>query len=344
MENYEGSKFNGFLKIRKSSSFIDVLAKVIPVLVFFLLVSGSFQLFIFSKKHHVRFIDLLQSNLIIAFSSIFLMSCAIIIAIFTILLPLNVNAKVKYVSLFSGEQWFELVKSTNLKMLLFYLIVSLWPLLINYSIIIALISPVGVLMVHFTLLINEHKKRLIKEFIIISIVGVANVFIMLFSVGMLSILYKEILRGIPDSVAIASLCVFQFLIFLTVFIPYRGNQSPGFFLQCLVALCLSQIFFFSMPDQITSLSIRSSGLGLEQRCFYDIDLRNKKIPDEFITRIITPVATTKYSRINVVANPGRIFYLSKDHKDYSSEYRFIDDSLPEISCIAAAAVDPKTTH
>ncbi len=71
MGNYEGSKFNGFLKIRKSSSFIDVLAKIIPVLVFFLLVSGSFQLFIFSKKHHVRFIDLLQSNLIIAFSSIF---------------------------------------------------------------------------------------------------------------------------------------------------------------------------------------------------------------------------------------------------------------------------------
>ncbi|WP_261640992.1 hypothetical protein [Erwinia mallotivora] len=101
-----------------------------------------------------------------------------------------------------------------------------------------------------------------------------------------------------------------------------------------------------MPDQIASLSIKVSGLGLQKRCFYDEGLRKNNIPDEFITKIVvpTPNAVTKYSSMNIVANPGNVFYLSKDNKQYTAQFRFVDDNLPEISCVAAAAVDPKISH
>ncbi|MCX8967019.1 hypothetical protein EHW66_19170 [Erwinia psidii] len=158
--------------------------------------------------------------------------------------------------------------------------------------------------------------------------------------------YGGVLKVIPDKIIISTLCLFQLFFLLTIFIPHRGDESPGFFLQFLTIVILFQVFFFNLSDNITSFSIKLSGLGLQKRCFYDEDLKKNKIPEEFTTPVRIPNSNPdkKYSSVYIVANPGNVFYLSKDNKQYTAEFRFVDDNLPEISCVAASAVDPKISH
>ncbi|MCX8959116.1 hypothetical protein EHW65_18325 [Erwinia psidii] len=330
--------------LSKTNTFLDTFTKLIPIIIFFLLASGSFQLLLFTKQHGVRFVDLLQSNFIISFSSIFIFSCAVPIILFSTLLPLNVDYRHRYINFFSKGMCAKLNGSTTLKISLFYFVFSLWPVLIKQSVMVAIAYPIFILTVCF--LFKTGKKRVLNDFLIIQLVALLNVFVVMVLIALLALVYGDILNKIPDNTAITFLCVFQFLISMTIFIPWRGKKSPGFFLQCLASLLFLQIFFFSVPDQITSLSIKLSGLGLQKRCFYDEGLRKNNIPDEFITRVVVPSpnAVTKYSSMNIVANPGGVFYLSKDNKKYTAEFRFVDGNLPEISCVAAAAVDPKISH
>ncbi|MCX8967018.1 hypothetical protein EHW66_19165 [Erwinia psidii] len=140
---------DGWAWLSKTNSFLDALTKLIQVIIFLLLASGSFQLLLFTKHHGVRFVDLLQSNFIISFSSLFIVWCVFPVIFLSLVFPVNVNFRESYINFFSNAKVKYLSKDVALKMFLFFILVSLWPIFIKCSIIGMIAYPVVILVVFY---------------------------------------------------------------------------------------------------------------------------------------------------------------------------------------------------
>ncbi|WP_261640994.1 hypothetical protein [Erwinia mallotivora] len=211
---------DGSAWLSKTHSLLDVFTKLIPIVIFFLLASGSFHILLFTKKHGVRFVDLLQSNFIIAFSGIFLFSSIVLTISFSILITLNVVFKHGYINFFSSRMCASLNKVTIFKISLFYFIFSFWPALIKQSVIIAFAYPVLILTVYF--LFKREKKHVFGSFLIIQSLAFLNILVVMIAIYIISYVYGDILNKTSDDTVIKFVCVFHFLILMTVFIPWGG--------------------------------------------------------------------------------------------------------------------------
>lgn len=117
-------------RIKNFMFYFEVVGKVIPVLIFFSTLYGSFQLFNFSNQYHVSFLDLAKSSVIFTYGILFFVLTSIIIFLPFLILIWNYSfGSVVYKTFIRRSRVGFLRKHKDFSLIMLCLFVSLWPLI-----------------------------------------------------------------------------------------------------------------------------------------------------------------------------------------------------------------------
>ncbi len=323
-----------YRSIKKNSlSLFKNIDKAIVFTIFACTFTGSWFIYSFVHAHSVKFIDLIQTNLLISFGAFSFITILIIVLIFMVsffISPIIVRSL--YFNFILKEK---IKKDKNRKILCFtyYALCGVIAFVFFYNITCGLLLLlILVACYHFIIIQNPfcYKKLLktIKLFISTTLLIIIPCFILLF----LSITLNFNIEG---SLTVNSILQAVFILFTIIILAGTGfadrhqrirdtKNRTQYYLIFSVAICLYMFTAFSVG--ISEKIVALIGLGYQYRCYYDTVLNQYLIPDEFIQDKFN-----NKTKLFVVADIDGKMYISPKNKHTTSFY-FTAKELAQVSC------------
>ncbi|EDY3820483.1 hypothetical protein GUQ70_004197 [Salmonella enterica subsp. enterica] len=323
-----------YRSIKKNSlSLFKNIDKAIVFIIFVCTFTGSWFIYSFVRTHGVKFIDLIQTNLLISFGALSFITIFAIILIFMISFFISpIIVRNLYFNFILKEK---IKKNKNRKILYFtyYASCGVIAFVFFYNFTCGLLLLfILVACYHFIIIQNPfcYKKlfKTIKLFISTALLIIIPCLILLF----LSITLNFNIEG---SLTFNSILQAAFILFTIIILAGTGfadrhqrirdtKNRIQYYLIFSVAICLYMFTAFSagISEKIVDLI----GLGYQYRCYYDTDLNQYLIPDEFIQDKFN-----NKTKLFVVADIDGKMYIAPKNKRTTSFY-FTAKELAQVSC------------
>ncbi|NWC62606.1 hypothetical protein [Cedecea sp. P7760] len=331
-------------RIKDFIHYFEVVGKVIPVLIFFSTIYGSFQLFNFSNQYHISFLDLAKSNVIFTYGILFFILTSVIIFLpFSVLIWNFSFGNAVYKTFIRRSRVGFLRKYKDFALIILCFFVSLWPLIFIIEntmlwTVLFLMMPLffGLYVIFFTGKSNFNFRHL--SFYNGLIEKLTIVFFLCIPVflGMLCfLLFIQIFkRYLSDAPAALVLFITSLIVFSLSYLAIKSSitkKTTAVAKEVLFGIIIFVFFVLSIPlnDFISDKVAKTAGLGFEARCYQANEIKKASIPGEYVKN----TSNEKIAKIFVVANIDDIYYLSiNDQPEPKATLRFKNSNLMQISC------------
>ena len=323
-----------YISIKKNSlNLFKNIDKVIVFIIFACTFTGSWFIYSFVRTHGVKFIDLIQTNLLISFGAFSFITILIIILIFMASLFISpIIVRSLYFNFILKEK---IKKNKKRKILYFtyYALCGVIDFVFFYNITCGLLLLLILLACYHFIIIQSpfcYKKlfKTIKLFI-------STALLIIIPCLILSFLSITLNFNIEGSLTFNSILQSVFISFTIIIFAGAGfadrhqrirdtKNRIQYYLIFSVAICLYMFTAFSAG--ISEKIVNLIGLGYQYRCYYDTDLNQYLIPDEFIQDKFN-----NKTKLFVVADIDGKMYIAPKNKHTASFY-FTAKELAQVSC------------
>lgn len=326
VEIYDSIKTNTLLLFKN----ID---KAIIFIIFICTFTGAWFIYGFVHTHGVKFIDLIQTNLLISFGAFSFIIIFFIIFIFmTSFFISPVIIRSLYFNLLLNEK---IKKGKKRKILYFvyFLLCGIIAFIGFYNIISGLLFLlILVVCYHFIILQDPLRAKNIFKTTKLFLYSILLITIPFFILLFLSITSNF---NIESSLSYNSILQAGFISFTIITLAVAGfadrhqriretKNRIQYYLILSVIICLYMFTAFS--GGISEKIVNLTGLGYEYRCYYDTDLNQYFIPEEFIQDKFN-----NKTKLFVVADIDGKMYISSKNKNTASFY-FTVNKLAQVNC------------
>ncbi|EMJ2323355.1 hypothetical protein V7L32_003788 [Salmonella enterica] len=304
-----------FRKIKNNTTFFAFLSTIF----------GAWFLQAFSAQHIVRFMDLINTSLVITAGAIFL----IILIVFLIFIIPAIYFSFKLTNLIVSK----ITKSTEKNKFphIFFIIHAVVSGILSCHLSyvgIIIIASAYYLLVIIYMLIKTREEGLfliIKKAVAITFLLLIIIFISYAEFGLPFILLNyEIHNDIFDNNIIIAIAV-SLITWVLTNISYTYSVSSIKFYTSFI-VCSTFALSILLETQFSEKIVHIIGIGLQERCYYTTDLEKYRIPTELSTRI-----DKQRTKLFVVADTGEKVYISGD-SHYQTAFIFRNHGLSEVSC------------
>lgn len=307
--------------------------KAIVFIIFTCTFTGAWFIYGFVHSHGVKFIDLIQTNLLISFGAFSFIIILLIIFIFMAafyISPFFVR------SLYFNILLKEKVKKDKKRKIIcsFYFVscgiiatIGFYNIKIGLILLFILLACYH-LMVTRVSLSPKAIYRTIQLFIY-------TIFLLTIPYVILSVLSDILNFKIENSLTFNSILQTGFILFTVIILAGAGfidrhqrirdtKNRIQYYLIISAAICLYMFTGFSQG--ISEKIVNLTGLGYQYRCYYDTDLDQYSIPDEVIQEKFN-----NKTKLFIVADIDGKMYLSSK-KNRITAFYFIAKELPQVTC------------
>ena len=310
------------------------IEKIITLIIFMCTFSGAWFLFSYARTHGVKFIDLIQSNLLISTGALSFFIILFIVGCFLISFNLSpAIARCLYYDILAKEK-IKGIKRRKLIYLLYFTSCGVASSFAFYHFYIGvLLVVIIVLTLHFLAVTKPfHYKKIavtLKLFLYTALLLAISIAMF----GFLSItLNFNIEKNFSLISIIQALSIFVIVVTLAIVgladIHQRNRDQKNriwcyVFFSLLIVFYISTAFSTGVSEKIANMI----GLGYVNQCYYEKDLVKYSIPERLIK---TQKDKSKINLFIIADVEGKI-YISKD-KNHRAEFMFIANELNEVSC------------
>ncbi|HFS7481202.1 TPA: hypothetical protein ACH1O5_001601 [Enterobacter roggenkampii] len=322
-----------YSNIKRSLLFLlKNIDKAIVFIIFVCTFSGAWFIYSFVHTHNVKFIDLIQTNLLISFGAFSFIIIFFIIFIFTasfFISPIIVR------SLYFNILLKESIKNKKRKILcfLYFSLCGVIALIGFYN------TRTGLLLLlflvvcyHFIVIKKPLSARNIykttKLLIYTALLLIVSYFILI-------LLSKTLNFNIERSLSFNSTLQAGFILFTIIILAGAGfadrhqrTKDTKNRIQCylILSVCICLYMFTAFSEGVSEKIVNLTGLGYQYRCYFDVDLDQYSIPDEFIQNKFK-----NKTMLFVIADIDGKMYISRKEQ-YNSEFYFKANELSQVSC------------
>lgn len=307
--------------------------KAIVFIVFACTFTGAWFIYSFVHTHGVKFIDLMQTNFLISFGAFSFIIILFVILIFMasfFISPIIVRSL--YFNIILKEKVKKDKKRKNL-CTLYFVSCGFIALIGFYKPIIGVIFLLFLVgCYHFTIIKNPlHPNRIYKTIKLL----IYTIFLSITPYFILLCLSITLNFNIESSISFNSILQSGFILLTVIILAGAGfadrhqrikdtkNRTQCYLVLSLV-ICLYMFTAFS--EGISEKIVNLIGLGYEDRCYYDVDLEQYSIPDEF-----TQDKFNKKTKLFIVADINGKMYISSKNK-HTTKFYFTAKELSQVSC------------
>ncbi|EJP0285810.1 TPA: hypothetical protein LT034_002759 [Salmonella enterica subsp. enterica serovar Marshall] len=307
--------------------------KIIVFIVFMCTFSGAWFLFSFANTHNVKFIDLIQTNLLVSFGAFSFATIFFIIYIFwTCFFISPIISKFLYFEILTKEKIRK--RKTRIKIyFIYFFLCGIVSIILFHNVIIGVLIQLVVLtLFHFVIMqqpFNFQKAFKTLKLFIYTLLLLVMSYIILFLLSLT--LNFEIAKTLSFNWILQTLFI-SFIIIILAGVGFADmhlrirdtrNRVQYYLLFAVpVIFYIATVFSSGISEKIVNLT----GLGYQYRCYYDTDLNQYYIPDEFIQE--------KYhnkTKLFIVADVDSKMYISPKDKHIAGFY-FTAKELAQVDC------------
>ncbi|ENG8823707.1 hypothetical protein ABVL22_000147 [Salmonella enterica] len=323
-----------YSNIRKNSLFLfKNIDKVIVFTIFICTFTGAWFIYSFVHIHRVKFTDLIQTNLLISFGAFSFITILFIVFIFMASFFISpIIVRNLYFNILLKER---IKKDKKRKILcsLYFVLCGIIALIFFYNTMSGLLFLlILVTCNHFIIIQNpfspENIFKTIKLLICTMFLIIIPCFILLF----LSITLNF---KIESSLSFNSILQAGFVFFTILILAGAGfadrhqrirdtKNRIQYYLISSVIIC--SYMFTAFSEGISEKIVNLTGLGYKNRCYYDTDLNQYYIPEEFIQDKLN-----NKTKLFVVADIDGKMYISQKGKKTTGLF-FVAKELAQVYC------------
>ncbi|HAU3144441.1 TPA: hypothetical protein JDD71_000872 [Salmonella enterica subsp. salamae] len=307
--------------------------KTIVFIIFVCTFTGAWFIYSFVRAHGVKFIDLIQTNLLISFGAFSFITILFIIFIFMASFfasPFIVR------SLYFNIILKEKIKKNKKRKILYFIYFALCGVIAFvgfYNIICGLLFLLSlVVCYHFITIQNPfHIKKTYKTIKLF----LCTIFLLIIPYLILFFLSITLNFKIESSLSFNSILQAGFIFFTILILAGAGfadrhqrirdtKNRTQYYLIFSVIIC--SYIFTAFSEGISEKIVYLTGLGYQYRCYYDTDLDQYSIPDEFIQDKFN-----NKTKLFIVADiDGKMYISSKDK--HTAKFYFTAKELSQVNC------------
>ncbi|WP_407579547.1 hypothetical protein [Citrobacter koseri] len=313
---------------RQTQKFFNGIKNNFSLVPFLCATLGAWFLQAFAVQHFVKFMDLINTPLLITVGAIFLI---ILMAFSTIIIPaVYFSSKITKLAVSKITKPTEKNKIPYALFLTHALVSGILSYNLSYAGIFGIILAYCFSIIIY-MLINMKDGNLlstIKNAIFVTGLLITIIFISYVAFGFPIIILNYNTSDIFDGEIITAITV-SLITWVLTSVSYTSpdnntRQKVVFYTSLIV--CSSFAASILLETQFSEKIVRIIGMGLQERCYYTTDLEKYRIPTELITRI-----DNQRTKLFVVADTGEKVYISRDSL-YKTSFIFKNDGLSETPC------------
>lgn len=307
--------------------------KAIVFIIFVCTFTGAWFIYSFVRVHGVKFIDLIQTNLLISFGAFSFITILFIVFIFMasfFVSPIIVRSL--YFNIILKEK---IKKNKKRKILysIYFALCGIIALVGFYDVVSGLLLLLTlVVCYHFITIQNPfHLKKIYKTIKLF----VCTMFLLIIPCLILLFLSITLNFNIESYLSFNSILQSGFIFFTIIILAGAGfvdrhqrirdtKNRTQYYLIFSLAICLYMFTAFS--EGISEKIVDLTGLGFQYRCYYDTDLAQYSIPDEFIQDKFN-----NKTKLFIVADIDGKMYISSKNK-YTAAFYFTTKELAQVYC------------
>lgn len=314
--------------------FIKNIEKIIGFIVFVCTFTGAWFLFSYANTHGVKFIDLIQTSLLISYGAFSFFIIIFIIVIFISSFYFSpVIAKHFYINILIKENTGRKKKIVFIYLVYFLLCGILAPVIFHKCVLGTIVLLLIVLIFHFLTMSKVFWFASVKKTIVLLIYTFLLLVITYSIFTFLSITLNFKIEGYTSFNGFIQAISMSFITVMLAGIGladvHRRKKdikkrilSYAFF-SLIAIFYIATAFSSGVSEQIT----RMIGLGYRDRCYYKKDIDKYSIPDDLIQK----QKDTNKVKVFVIADIDGKMYISKG-KEHSAFFYFMAKELSEIYC------------
>ncbi|APY79688.1 hypothetical protein EWG10_07455 [Salmonella enterica subsp. enterica serovar Napoli] len=307
--------------------------KTIIFIVFMCTFSGAWFLFSFANTHNVKFIDLIQTNLLVSFGAFSFATIFFIIYIFwTCFFISPIISKFLYFEILTKEKIRK--RKTRLKVYFVYFsLCGIISIILFHNVIIGILILLAALaLFHFVIMqqpFNLQKTFKTLKLFIYTLLLLAMSYIILLLLSLT--LNFEIAKTLSFNWILQTLFI-SFIIIILAGVGFADmhlrirdirNRIQYYLLFAVpVIFYIATAFSSGISEKIVDLT----GLGYQYRCYYDTDLDQYSIPEEFIQDKFN-----NKTKLFIVADIDGKMYISLKDK-HTARFYFTAKELSQVNC------------
>lgn len=307
--------------------------KIIVCIIFVCTFTGAWFIYSFVRAHGVKFIDLIQTNLLISFGAFSFITILFIIFIFMasfFVSPIIVR------SLYFNIILKEKVKKNKKRKILYSIYFALCGIiaLVGFYNVISGLLLLLILVVCYHFITIQNPFNLKKAYKTIKLF-VCTMFLLIIPCLILLFLSITLNFNIESSLSFNSILQAGFIFFTIVILAgvgfadrHQRIRDTKNRTQCylIFSVIICSYMFTAFSEGISEKIVYLTGLGYQYRCFYDTDLDQYSIPDKFIQDKFN-----NKTKLFIVADiDGKMYISSKN--EFTAAFYFTARELTQVNC------------
>jgi len=318
---------------------IDFFGKCIPVVIFLSTFFGANLMFSFSKDHAINFMDLLQSNVIIALGTIsaFLVS-VLAFSVIAIMLITHLQARYIVQSFIQRSRINWVRRKRNSAVIIMCIFNCLWGaifLIKSDFYVLLLLAVYATLIFCYVLFLTKNtmkfiltRKHIFHSFCCLALT-ITPAFLCFIATMLIVSFFERDLKGVSVIIGvILMMCVYFFLTLLPLLLCFKKEIHQKTPLLCgFIFFGVLFLFLFSFSSSVSEKVVNITGIGLKKVCYLKGEVVESNVPDALMKE-----HKNSYE-LNVLAELNDVFYLTSEINGPAiAAFRFKSDNLKSIGC------------